>query len=523
MLKLKKHFSLPLRDSERQAILVLLDIIAVNIALFLSLGIRPEYELNLSLLAKGPHWFLIFSLIWLLMAHVFDLYDLSVASTLQNSSLKIAQAGLISCGLFFLIPYLTPILPPGRRYVLPFFIFVISFVFFLRLGYNRLISEPFMKRRALIIGTGWEASSIAQVINEYGRNAYEIVGAVRIKGKISDLDDGLKNRSEKNLSQSIINELHGPNNCEILTREIPLPPESLNQLEKMNDDISLKQKEAFLPLLGDIADVKKLIKEYDIKTLILAYPTEMDGLILEMITESLELGVEIVPMVTLYERFTGRVPVEHIGDQWYVAMPINHPGTGTLWPLVKRMVDLVLASMGMIFLAIVTPFIALAIYIDSPGPIFYKQKRVGKGGKEFTAIKFRSMIPNAENDRPVWAKKGDPRVTRVGKILRKTHIDEFPQFINILKGEMSVVGPRAERPEFVEELKKEIPFYCVRHAVRPGMAGWGLVKQGYGASKEDALVKLQYDLYYIKHQGPWLDTIIFLKTVWDTITFRGRA
>jgi lipopolysaccharide/colanic/teichoic acid biosynthesis glycosyltransferase len=133
------------------------------------------------------------------------------------------------------------------------------------------------------------------------------------------------------------------------------------------------------------------------------------------------------------------------------------------------------------------------------------------------------MIPDAEKDRPVWAKKDDPRVTRIGRLLRKTHVDEFPQFYNILKGEMSAVGPRPERPEFVEELAKEIPFYRIRHAVKPGMAGWGLVKQGYGASKEDALVKLQYDLYYIKHQSLWFDLIILIKTILDTLTLRGRA
>jgi exopolysaccharide biosynthesis polyprenyl glycosylphosphotransferase len=190
--------------------------------------------------------------------------------------------------------------------------------------------------------------------------------------------------------------------------------------------------------------------------------------------------------------------------------------------MIKRAMDIVLASLGMLFLAPFFPFIAAAIYLDSPGPIFYRQERVGKGGRIFRVYKFRSMVPDAEKGRAVWAKEDDPRVTRVGRILRRTHVDEFPQFLNILKGEMSAVGPRPERPEFVEELAKEIPFYRMRHAVKPGMAGWGLVKQGYGASKEDALLKLQYDLYYIKHQSLWLDIVILLKTIVDTLTLRGR-
>jgi exopolysaccharide biosynthesis polyprenyl glycosylphosphotransferase len=206
-----------------------------------------------------------------------------------------------------------------------------------------------------------------------------------------------------------------------------------------------------------------------------------------------------------------------------MTMPLQYPEAKPLNRLIKRTSDIILASLGILCWAPAFPFIALAIYLDSPGPIFYTQKRVGKGGRIFKAYKFRSMVPDAEKDKAVWAQENDPRVTRIGRFLRKTHIDEFPQFLNILKGEMSAVGPRAERPEFVDELVKEIPFYSMRHAVKPGMAGWGLVKQGYAASKEDARVKLEYDLYYIKHQSLWLDMVILFKTIVDTITFRGRA
>ncbi len=132
------------------------------------------------------------------------------------------------------------------------------------------------------------------------------------------------------------------------------------------------------------------------------------------------------------------------------------------------------------------------------------------------------MIPGAESGNAVWAEENDPRITRVGKFLRKMHLDEFPQFINIIKGEMSVVGPRPERPQIVEQLSEEIPFFRVRHAVKPGMAGWGLIHHGYGASVRDALVKLQYDLYYIKHQTPWLDLYILSRTLFNAIRFKGR-
>ncbi len=266
-----------------------------------------------------------------------------------------------------------------------------------------------------------------------------------------------------------------------------------------------------------------LIRKSQIKILIVAVKREVTGEFLQILTDCLELGVEIVPMPVLYEQLTGRVPVEHVGGNWYVAMAIHHPDNGALWPMLRRLMDIVLASLGLLFLLPFLPFIALAIYLDSPGPIFYTQERVGQKGERYKVYKFRTMVPDAEKGQAVWAEKNDQRVTRVGRILRATHVDEFPQFLNIIKGEMSAVGPRPERPEFVEELAREMPFYRVRHAVKPGMAGWGLVKQGYGASKEDALVKLQYDIYYIKHQSLWLDIVILLKTIIDTLTLRGRA
>lgn len=202
---------------------------------------------------------------------------------------------------------------------------------------------------------------------------------------------------------------------------------------------------------------------------------------------------------------------------------LQSPSHGSLWPIAKRIFDLVSAGLGALCLAVALPFIALAIYLDSPGPIFYTQERVGRGGKPFRLYKFRSMVLDAEPDgEAVWTAEDDPRITRVGCLLRRTHVDEFPQFLNILKGEMSAVGPRPERPEFVDLLAQEIPFYRLRHAVKPGMAGWGLVEQGYGASNEDARVKLQYDLYYINHQCLWLDTLVLIRTLLQSVTFGGR-
>jgi len=157
--------------------------------------------------------------------------------------------------------------------------------------------------------------------------------------------------------------------------------------------------------------------------------------------------------------------------------------------------------------------VTLAIFLDSKGPVLYRQERVGQDGKTFKLLKFRSMRDNAEGEEPVWAEVNDPRVTRVGKIIRKLRLDEIPQVVNVLKGEMSFVGPRPERPFFTEKLMKEIPFYSLRHSVKPGITGWAQICYPYGASKEDAVEKLKYDLYYIKHMSPLMDLTILTETV----------
>jgi exopolysaccharide biosynthesis polyprenyl glycosylphosphotransferase len=187
------------------------------------------------------------------------------------------------------------------------------------------------------------------------------------------------------------------------------------------------------------------------------------------------------------------------------------------------MFDVTLAILGSVLFALLLPIIALAIYLDSPGPIFFRQERIGRGGRVFKILKLRTMVPDAEKlTGPKWASADDPRITRVGRLLRRTRLDEAPQLINVLRGEMSLVGPRPERPYFVEQLSESIPFYRTRHIVKPGVTGWAQVKYHYGDSVEDALVKLQYDLYYIRHQSLVLDVLIILRTARKILGFAGQ-
>ncbi len=257
--------------------------------------------------------------------------------------------------------------------------------------------------------------------------------------------------------------------------------------------------------------------------MVLAVSHTISDPLFRALLECKEQGVQITLMPVLYEELTGSVPIEHIGDHWNVALPLDSPEAGGFYPIAKRLFDMAWALIGLTLFAALFPLIAIALYVDSPGPIFYTQERVGKGGKVFKLLKLRTMIPNAEsNGQAQRAQPDDPRVTRVGRWLRMARLDEMPQLINILKGDMSAVGPRPERPEHLAELDQAVPFHRLRNAVKPGMAGWAVVNYDYVESLEDARMRLQYDLYYIKHQSLWLDLVILLRTMGHMLTLKGR-
>lgn len=223
-----------------------------------------------------------------------------------------------------------------------------------------------------------------------------------------------------------------------------------------------------------------------------------------------------------YELTGGKVPVGRIGEQWFVALPLEH-SLSLLYLCWHKGIDIIFGLFGSMVLLLILPILALLIYIDAPGPIFYAQERLGYQGRKFRILKFRSMHPDAEAaGQAVWATQGDSRVTRVGRFLRATHLDELPQVFNILRGEMSLIGPRPERQEFTTQLEKSIPFYRYRLSVKPGLTGWAQVKYAYTSTDHESLIKLQYDLYYIKHQSIRLDLVIILKTVGEVLLCHGR-
>ena len=223
----------------------------------------------------------------------------------------------------------------------------------------------------------------------------------------------------------------------------------------------------------------------------------------------------------LDENLTSTIPVERIKDQRHLSL-LMQVVVSPFYLCWRKVMDVAFVIIGTVVLLLIFPILALLIYLDSPGSIFYRQERLGLGGRRFCMYKFRSMHVDAEQaGRAVWASEGDPRVTRVGRWMRAIHLDELPQVLNILRGEMSLIGPRPEREAFVTELERTIPFYCSRLAIKPGLTGWAQVNWSYGNTEEDALVKLQYDLYYIRHQSFTLDILIILKTIGEVVFHRG--
>jgi exopolysaccharide biosynthesis polyprenyl glycosylphosphotransferase len=288
--------------------------------------------------------------------------------------------------------------------------------------------------------------------------------------------------------------------------------------ERINGEIPSRS----LPVLGGRSGLRYLVKNHLIDSIIMAFDTRTNPDLFQEAIDAAQHGIAVLPISIVYERLTGKIPVEHIGDQWYLELPSERKTT-PFYVYWRKLMDIIFGLIGLLALLALLPLLALLITLDSPGPIFYSQERVGCQGKPFRILKFRSMRTDAERiQQPQWASAEDARVTRIGRFMRATHLDELPQALNILRGDMSLIGPRPERPTFVEELEKTLPFYSFRLSIKPGLTGWAQVKYPYASSTEDTLHKLQYDLFYIKHQSFTLDMFIILKTFVEVVLSRGR-
>jgi sugar transferase (PEP-CTERM system associated) len=275
---------------------------------------------------------------------------------------------------------------------------------------------------------------------------------------------------------------------------------------------------AGIPVFREISELKKLCEQRAIGKIVVALD-EKRGMPLHELIQYKFLGIEILGAARFYEELTGTIPVKRVNPSWLVFSEGFY--VGRMKRLLKRTIDMVAALAVLLICLPILAATALIIKLESPGGIFYRQERVGENGKTFNIIKFRSMRTDAEKNGPVWASMNDDRTTKFGRFIRKTRIDELPQLFTVIKGDMSFVGPRPERPFFVKELEKKIPFYSNRHVVKPGITGWAQIYYPYGASEEDALRKLEYDLYYIKNLSIAMDLMTIFKTIKVVLFHKG--
>jgi exopolysaccharide biosynthesis polyprenyl glycosylphosphotransferase len=273
--------------------------------------------------------------------------------------------------------------------------------------------------------------------------------------------------------------------------------------------------------LGTIDELSHLANRYKVHRIVVAPRQTLPHELVTTLSSAIEHGLEVVDFNSAYEQIAEKVAVEHAGDYWLAALP-TCPSTSSLEELAMRLLDVIGSLVGLLVTSVLFPVIATAIALESGFPVLYKQERLGRGGQPFTIFKFRSMKSNAEALGAQWAVKKDLRITRAGQFLRRTHLDEMPQFWNVLRGEMSLVGPRPERPAFTAELAEVIPFYRLRLAVRPGLTGLKQIKFGYAASAEEHLEVLRHDLYYIKRRSLALNLLVLARTVASVFGMDGR-
>ncbi len=473
--------SLRLGTLEQRVILIIGDFLASLLSLVASLAIWHEYSWQ-ALLDTGvtlkqaerifsiniPSWVYLLPLIWLLL--LIELYEPQTAANRKKTQHGILVAGAIAFVIYavIFITFKDPTSLP--RIVIGAFLLLTALLTWLwRLLYIWLYTAQGMMRRVLIVGAGKAGATLAKVYSELEPKPFLLVG-------FSDDDP-----------------------------------------EKIGSKI-----EGFR-VFGSNGSLIELIAQYNINDIVVAITGTMMGRTFQTILDVQESGVNVTRMPTIYEEITGRVPIHHLETDWLIRSFIDETRVSAFYELGKRLVDIVGGVVGTAIFLVTMPFVALAIAVETGFPIFYGQDRLGKGGRPFTLYKYRTMIKDAEPDgeaRP--AKVDDPRITKVGNILRKTRLDEFPQFFNVLRGEMSLIGPRAEREQLVESYQKQIPFYRARLLVKPGISGWAQITQGYTSTVFATSLKLEYDLYYIKHRTIGMDITILLRTFTTVFGFKGR-
>lgn len=472
---LRKSRPWKLRVGERKIVLLIGDLIMGGVSLVLALiywGSSVRFiEFNRAFLQERvPIWFYFLPIVWVVL--LVELYDVHRAGDWRATVRGVATAAAIGLGLYMLL-YFYYVDPPRsllpRRGVAGFLIAASILTILWRSLYIRIFAAPEFMRRVLLVGGGKAGCTLLQIANDIWPPPFFMVGII---------DDD---------------------------------PEKLG-----------KEIEGF-EVLGSSENLLTIVDTQNVSDIMVAISGEMRGGMFQALLDAQQRGVEILRMPKVYEELVGRVPIQLLEADWILRSFVDEARVSGFYELGKRLIDIIGGLVGTLIVLLLLPFIAIIIMLDDGRPIIYRQTRSGRSGVPYNILKYRTMRRDAEADgRPQWAKEDDERATRTGRFLRKTHLDELPQFLNVLRGEMSLVGPRAERPELVVMFEKHVPFYRARLLVKPGITGWAQINLGYASTIEETVVKLEYDLYYIKHRNLIMDILIMLRTPATIFGFRGR-
>jgi exopolysaccharide biosynthesis polyprenyl glycosylphosphotransferase len=466
-----KTSAVRLRTAERRLILIVGDALMAGLALFVSLYLwaaRDEWlRFSLKFLEeRPPFWYWLLPLFWMFM--MVELYDVRRANRRGDTIRGILIAAVLGFVLYLFFFFISP--PDSLpRWGIAFFI-IGSVVLTLawRLVYIRVFTAPRFMRRALIVGAGRQGSELCQILRRISPPPFYLVGLVD--------DDPAKHNTQ----------IKG------------------------------------YPVLGPGSQLLQLVEEHGITDLIFAISHEINPDLFRALLQVQESGVELTTMPIVYEELLGRVPIFLLQSDWVLRSFVEQRTAGEFYEEFKRLLDIAGGIVGTLIFLACTPVISLAILLETGMPIFFTQGRLGKNGQRYTIIKFRTMRPQIEGEQPRATATHDERITRVGRFLRKSRLDELPQFLNVLRGDMSLVGPRAEQVELVDLFQDQLPFYRARLLVKPGLSGWAQVNFGYAATVEETAHKLELDLYYIKHRNLILDLFILLRTFSTVFGFKGQ-
>jgi sugar transferase (PEP-CTERM system associated) len=437
-------------------------VLAVYVAVFIRLG-AAEWDLLQLELPKA----LLIAAVTQLCLYFADLYDLRVISDRRELFLQATQALGATSLILALAYYWFPDLIIERGVFVIAAILVVTLVFGWRIAFEWTTRRVGPVERLLLVGTSESAVRLARELYDRRRDlGVEIVGFI-------DPDP-------TRVGAPVINP----------------------------------------GVIGTVEDIPAIVRARAVDQIVVSLADARGKLPMEKLLEMKIDGLRFAHLATVYEKYTGKIAVENLRPSWLIFS--DGFRKGRVQDLTKRFLDVMLASIGLVLASPIMLLVAIAVRLTSRGPAMYHQERVGQYGRVFVLHKFRSMRIDAEKDTgAVWARSTDARVTSIGGFLRRTRLDEVPQLWNVLRGDMSLVGPRPERPQFVSSLTRDIPYYGQRHSIRPGLTGWAQVRYAYGASVEDALEKLQYDLFYIKNRTLALDLFIIAKTVKTVLMRKG--